>query len=939
MKLFGSLQELLSLVFRKNSQSITVRPNQSTTYTAARDIQLPPGDTDHVVVSATSQATFTNKTFDADGTGNSITNIENADIKAGAAIDATKIAAGTVDNTEFGYLNGVGSSILGKDDSGTFTQKTISGSSNTLTNIGNSSLSSGIDAAKIGAGTVSNTEFGYLDGVGSALLGKDDIGALTNKTISGANNTISNVAITSLSTVLGDANKALVRDGSGAVTSALITNSNVDAAAAIAGTKVSPSFGSQNISTTGTASAASANVTGTAGAGFVEFDHQSAAASTPAGSGDVRLYAKSDKLYTKNSLGVESEVGAGGGGINYIDNDDFEGNATTGWATYADAAGTSPVDGTGGSPSITLTVSASSPLRGTYSGLITKDAANRQGQGVSYDFTIAAADKSKPLSIRWEGEASANYTGSSGSEYMTVFVYDVTNATVLPVSGGSVAPGSKTHSAFFVSTTSTSYRLIFHVAGTGTSSWTYKLDSVSVGPQSIVTGAAMTDWQSFTPTWGNFSGSLNASSFAIWRRVGDSMEIQFDARISSFTSMGALNLTIPGGYSANSTYKGDGTATDYGHVTYYDDSANVLWNGKITMNGSTSTQLDLYAVTGTAGSAVSSTFPFTWANADRWSGFVRIPISQWSSNVTLADRAVEEFSFNTNTANSSDTTSFGYGPQGVQFGSYTGGAVQKTVQFTTPILATDKIFLEVSADSGARWVPIGESAFGIAPYTVQAPTDYGMYISNIGSQSAVVQFGTYRYPTGTSFAAAGASWAGIAGGAIRWRVRKVSGGAAVGYPVSSANVVGRLPTTSSGDLPASGYIGQIISDLSTSAPSFTASTYTQIRTITLTAGVWRVFGQVMAGNGGTAGYVASIISTSNSGAEGFDNTDTSGGAVGQGFNQIIAPSTTSALFGAQAERIYSVAAGSTTTLYLVGYCSCSSGSWSGRSKLIAVRIA
>jgi len=34
MKLPGSLSELVSAIFRKNSQAITLRPNQSTTYTA-----------------------------------------------------------------------------------------------------------------------------------------------------------------------------------------------------------------------------------------------------------------------------------------------------------------------------------------------------------------------------------------------------------------------------------------------------------------------------------------------------------------------------------------------------------------------------------------------------------------------------------------------------------------------------------------------------------------------------------------------------------------------------------------------------------------------------------------------------------------------------------------------------------------------------------------
>lgn len=43
-------------------------------------------------MSACSTATLTNKTFDADGTGNSITNIENADIKACAAIAQSKLS-------------------------------------------------------------------------------------------------------------------------------------------------------------------------------------------------------------------------------------------------------------------------------------------------------------------------------------------------------------------------------------------------------------------------------------------------------------------------------------------------------------------------------------------------------------------------------------------------------------------------------------------------------------------------------------------------------------------------------------------------------------------------------------------------------------------------------------------------------------------------------
>ena len=51
----------------------------------------------------------------------------------------------------------------------TLTNKTIDATSNTISNIGDSQLTTGIDAAKISSGTVSNTEFDYLNGVTSSI--------------------------------------------------------------------------------------------------------------------------------------------------------------------------------------------------------------------------------------------------------------------------------------------------------------------------------------------------------------------------------------------------------------------------------------------------------------------------------------------------------------------------------------------------------------------------------------------------------------------------------------------------------------------------------------------------------------------------------------------------------------------------------------------------
>lgn len=72
------------------------------------------GTTASPMVTEAHSATLTNKSIDADT--NTITNIDNNEIKASAAIDATKIANGSVSNTEFQYLDGLTSVIQGQID-------------------------------------------------------------------------------------------------------------------------------------------------------------------------------------------------------------------------------------------------------------------------------------------------------------------------------------------------------------------------------------------------------------------------------------------------------------------------------------------------------------------------------------------------------------------------------------------------------------------------------------------------------------------------------------------------------------------------------------------------------------------------------------------------------------------------------------------------------
>ena len=250
----------------------------------------------------------------------------------------------------------------------------------------------------------------------------------------------------------------------------------------------------------------------------------------------------------KDGAWVEVGSGSGSGGINYLegDNNSFE-SSVGDWVAYADAAGTEPVDGTGGSPTITIAKSTDTSLRGDSNGLITKDAANRQGEGASCAFTIDEADKAKKLTISFDYTTSANYADDD----IKIFVYDVTNANLIRVNGEDLKAisGQSTHYAQFqTASDSTSYRLIIHQSTDDATAYTVRIDNVKVGPTNLAKGAIITDWKESNLTFADvLKGETTDPTIAtspdlnkIWyRRVGDEVQIKGKYRHTSNTGAAA----------------------------------------------------------------------------------------------------------------------------------------------------------------------------------------------------------------------------------------------------------------------------------------------------------------------------------------------------------------------------------------------------------------
>lgn len=379
-----------------------------------------------------------------------------------------------------------------------------------------------------------------------------------------------------------------------------------------------------------------------------------ASPSTP-NSGTGKLFASSadNKLYFKNSAGVEVAMGTGSGGINYISLGDAENNATTGWSVYRDTpvgATPSPTPTPTAVPtSLSLATTSGSPIRGSYSFALSKAASNGQGEQISYPFTIANGDQARVMSVEFAYTVSAGtYTAetSTTNPELIAYVIDQTNLQAIQLAPYKIVACTtgtqcRFQGEFQTASNSTSYRLVLHQSLTGTNSYTILLDDFKVGPSIKSFGAPISDWQSYTPTGG---WNTNVEYTGRWRRVGDSAEIDATVTCSGNPNSASLTFTLPSGLTADTSKMSNSDTSDGAKTLGYgtaDDLSTKTYFLSVKYASTTSVMLRVINTASTYGedAAITQAVPFTFANGDRVHVTFRIPIQGWSSATQISDNA------------------------------------------------------------------------------------------------------------------------------------------------------------------------------------------------------------------------------------------------------------------------------------------------------------
>lgn len=335
-------------------------------------------------------------------------------------------------------------------------------------------------------------------------------------------------------------------------------------------------------------------------------------------------------------------VGATSGVKNYFSqnnaNPNFETNSVTPWSacTLTFSSGVPS-----GAPTLTATqmsiaTTAATPLAGTYSMQLTKAAANAQYQGfISGALTIDREDTAKVLYGSFSYEVISGTVDFSGASTQTyeIWIYNtVSGAWTQPAGYRGMNQSSGQGKVTFSfqtdgSATNNSYKIAVITQQTGTGSIVVEFDSFQIGPSAIILGAAVSDWQSYTPTFQGF-GTPTSVQFQ-WRRVGADLEVRgrfnpgtstaVEARVSFPNGLTSADtslipaLQIAGMAASNATAANSRTVLIEPSVTYF--TFGVTTNGPLTRNNGN----------------VVATSPEVFAF------FAKVAIQGWSSNVQMSN--------------------------------------------------------------------------------------------------------------------------------------------------------------------------------------------------------------------------------------------------------------------------------------------------------------
>lgn len=422
-----------------------------------------------------------------------------------------------------------------------------------------------------------------------------------------------------------------------------------------------------------------------------------------------------------------------------------------------------------------------------------------------FRFTLDPADYNTKLKVQFAMNPLSGYVASD-------FRVDVYSNTASAYNGTStrLALATDLSSVSALPAVTGTYRTAFDAPGSaapyieiriglnGTNTHAIVISDLIVGPGPSVQGAALSGWQTYTPTITSSGtapakGATPAVDSATWRRIGDSIEVfyQFQNANAGTAGTGVYLFSLPSGLTINTAALPSATEAN-GFSVLGTAQLSVGSGGTSSVNATvgygTSTTVAVNYNSPVVAVSGGTTYDLSVANVRYTLRYV-VPVNEYvgAGTVNVVQNDIVYYSATvtsgTNWATGGTVTGI-LGPSGSKGGANTvaGTVTQFNITPTYPISATASIWLEVSGDQ-KTWTKVGGgiSTSGYSGIIEGLRNDGTNYIGASASldiatnNSIILLFG--KYACGSTSA-----W----NGTWYWRVAVANAGQAIGFGAASS---------------------------------------------------------------------------------------------------------------------------------------------------------
>lgn len=336
---------------------------------------------------------------------------------------------------------------------------------------------------------------------------------------------------------------------------------------------------------------------------------------------------------------------------NYITSGTFESGTDSGWSLANSTLNTiklpNQAQGSwGSSSSLTKSISSSEKLAGAYSLKLSASVAAAAGDMLvtdAIDLDLEAQASVQTFSFYYKvisGDGNLDFSGTSSNTLgVAIYVVDGTLAGTWIQPAGVFNLVQKTgvgkaSGTFQVPSDATQLRLAIYCANASAGSFDILLDDFVLGPQAVQYGAPVSDWTDFalTSNW-----TTNTELLSKARRVGDVLEVQFSLRMLGTPTNADLLFQLPSQYQVDTVKLLNSSGPSrggHGWAEIFDSSAGdsnyfrtVWWRGDASG----------FRVKGVTSNGSVTPAPIAYANGDRITGTIFLPIQGWSSSVEMSN--------------------------------------------------------------------------------------------------------------------------------------------------------------------------------------------------------------------------------------------------------------------------------------------------------------